>query len=252
MNRNALNQSVSQRYIESAEFYEILSEHEWSLKKPSISEFIRSSSISAADPIIDIGSGTGIGLELINEVLPDSENLVAIEPSAIMRVGLMTRLLANKKLCEKVSVFPGSFHEFSFPNKLSIILMMGVIGFFDEHTRKDIWKILAEKMDKKGLIFFDVMMIDRPQEVSERQLACKQVGSSFYEVWLKGAPMDDEMQHWTLIYLVTDGTKSVRKFELSYGWFAFGFEQIIRETKEFGFKLKQLTKTSLPTAVLYF
>lgn len=245
---NHMNSAVPEPYIQSGEFYEILSEEEWNLRREAIASELRTVPVNAG-PVIDVGAGTGRGVELIAETLSRT-NIIAIEPSSVMRVGLMSRIMASKKLRQRVTVFSDRVQDINLPERLSAVFILGSIGFIDESARQEMWRSLAKKLDANGLIIVDVMMIDKPQTVSPRQIACEQVGSYFYEIWMEGSPVDDKLVRWTLTYRVRDEYSVLRSFKLNYGWFAFGLEQIEYETSELGFNFTQLSQTSLPTGVL--
>ena len=242
--------SIPESYVESGEFYEILSEDEWALRSDAIENQLKSIPLSS-DPIIDIGAGTGRGIELINKVLPGAD-IIAIEPNAVMRVGLMSRIMANKGLIDKVNIIPDFLQNYTLPSKLSSVFMFGMLGFFDERSRIKLWDDLSSKLNKDGLIFIDTMMISKPMNVPLKRIANKKIGLFDYEIWMKGDVVDENLERWTITYLVKDEDKEIRNFNLSYGWYTFGLDKIEKESKEFGFKFKKLSETTLPTGVLYF
>jgi len=250
MTSSQANRVVPESFVQSAEFYDIMCEEEWNLRREAIaSELITIS--GNAGPVIDIGSGTGRGVELIAKTLPTA-NIIAVEPSSIMRAGLMSRIMASKDLRERVSVFPCRMQELDMPDNLSAVLLIGCIGFMDKSARRQMWRALSEKLDANGLIIVDVMMIDKAQSVSNRQVACVQIGRYFYEVWMEGFPVDENTERWTVTYLVRDECTVLSSFKLSYGWLAFGLKQIESEASEMGFSFTHLSQTSLPIGVLRF
>lgn len=241
--------SFQESYIESGEFYELLSEDEWLLRKKSIIDELRTLPKNSG-PVIDVGAGTGKGLEIINQVLPRAE-IIAIEPNPVMRIGLMTRIMSKRSLREMTTIFPGTFQNFTLPKKLSAVFMFGMIGYFDENSRMKIWKDLSKRLDRDGLIFIDTMMISKPEAVSLTRVVQKKIGSQFYEIWMCGDVIDENLERWTITHIIKQDDKEIKKFSISYGWYAFGLEKIEEEAKEFGLTFKKLSDTALPTGVLH-
>jgi len=187
----------SNAYVESVELYDIISDEQWKIRREAIVSELKTVPVNAG-PVIDVGAGTGQSLKLIAETLPTAQ-IIAIEPSAVMRVALMSRIMQNKKLRQQVTVFPGRFQDIVLPERLAAVTIFSVIGFFDESERQEMWGLLAKKLDPNGVIIVDVMMINKPQPVSRRQVARMQVGSHFYEAWMEGTPIDDKRMRFSYI-----------------------------------------------------
>jgi len=243
-----MNSFISDPYTQSGEFYDILSEEEWNLRREAIASELKTVPVNAG-PVIDVGAGTGQGVKLIAETLPTAQ-IIAIEPSAVMRVALMCRLMQSKELRQRVTVFPGRLQDIVLPERLAAVVILGTIGFINESDRQEMWRLLAKKLDPNGLIIVDIMIVNEPQPVSRRQAGRVRVGSYFYEVWIEGKPIDDKRMRWAVTYRVLDQHSVLRTFELEYDWFTFGLEQIAYETGNLGFNFTPLTETSLPTGVL--
>ncbi len=53
-------------------------------------------------PIVDIGAGTGLGTLLVADTVPGGE-VIAVEPSPILRAVLLSRLAADDGLRQRVT-----------------------------------------------------------------------------------------------------------------------------------------------------
>src|SRR4029079_8358665 len=95
------------------DFYDLLETAMWDTFGLQMLDVL--ADVDPADgPIIDVGSGTGIGLAYLRAAVPDAR-LVAIEPSKALRVALHTRLSEFTELREQTTVIPTTFGDAALP-----------------------------------------------------------------------------------------------------------------------------------------
>ena len=82
--------------------------------------------------VLDIGAGTGKTTVEMANMIPDKE-IIAIEPSAYMRIAFMAKLMEYSKFKEQITLLPVNIDSYSFQDTISGVMCMGVLG----HLKKD-------------------------------------------------------------------------------------------------------------------
>ncbi|PWU30666.1 class I SAM-dependent methyltransferase [Pseudomonas sp. RW407] len=237
----------SDPYALSAEFYDVLSEQQWLKRRDSISAALQE--IDPQGLILDVGAGTGPCVQVIADALPQAR-ILAVEPSAAMRAALLGRLMRSADLRQRVTVLAGTLEQVTLPPQLSAAVICGTLGYLDVLQRQCLWQQLSERLDERGIVIVDVMMLDTPQPVPLMQVACAEIGEHLYRVFLQGEPAGGDLMHWTLDYQVLAGNSVVRRFSAKHDWHTFGLEQVAQEAGVAGFVLEPLGDALIPAAVL--
>ncbi|HBQ1984121.1 class I SAM-dependent methyltransferase [Klebsiella pneumoniae] len=237
-------------YTQSAEMYDILSEQHWQSRRASVLNGLQTT-CPDAKTILDIGSGTGMALDVVMEAFPGAQ-VHAIEPSASMRIGLMTRILTDTRLRQQVTVHPCDIAQATLPAGIDIALVCGCVGFFEVPVRKELWSQLASLLTPNGAVLVDVMPISEPQQVSEFRAASVEVGEHRYDIWLSGQKVEDEpeIMRWHTRFEQHDGEVKIRSFSVERDWRTFSLDILIDEAAEAGFKALLLPDSPVPAALL--
>jgi SAM-dependent methyltransferase len=235
-------------YIQSAEVYDILSAPHWQARRESVRSALHGVQ-DLSEPILDVGAGTGTGLRIIADAVPHAM-IFALEPSASMRVGLMTKVLLDEELKRRVTVEACSIQEATLPNKLSAALVCGCIGYLDREERLDMWRTLADRIVPEGLVLADVMMLDRPQAVPSTKVTAVRVGGLQYEMWVAGTPGNDDIMLWDMGCRVLRDEQVVRSFHVIREWHTFGIGQLLEEAAAFGFRGEVVKDSPVPAVIL--
>ncbi|NUT85004.1 class I SAM-dependent methyltransferase [Pseudomonas corrugata] len=234
-------------YALSAEFYDVLCEQQWLQRRGPIAQALRS--VDPEGVILDVGAGTGPCVQVIADALPGAR-IIAVEPSAAMRAALVGRIMRNADLRQRVTVLAGSLDQVSLPPRLAAAVICGTIGYLDGAQRRQLWQQLAERLDERGIVIVDVMMLKAPQTVPLMQVANTRIGDHDYRVALQGEPAGGDLMHWTLDYQVLAGEQVIRRFQADHHWHTFGLEQVAEEAGLAGFVLEPLGDALIPAAVL--
>ncbi|WP_165491578.1 class I SAM-dependent methyltransferase [Stutzerimonas kirkiae] len=237
-------------YGQSAEIYDILSEQHWASRRTSVLDAFRTAS-PETELVLDIGSGTGVALGIIREAFPQAR-IHAIEPSASMRIGLMTRILADPQLRQKVTVHPHDIATAPLPSGIDVAMVCGCVGFFDEPARLALWPRLAAALSPTGIVLLDTMPLDRPQQVPESLVASADIGDHRFDIWLRGEPVEDDAQliRWHMRFDQSAGATRIRSFSVERDWRTLGLDTLLAETARAGFQARRLDDSPVPAALL--
>jgi uncharacterized protein YceH (UPF0502 family) len=229
--------ATSDAYGEAtAEFYDLLATGMWDNLGLELLDLL-----ADVDPnkgsLIDLGSGTGIGLPYLAAAVPDAE-LFAIEPSKAMRTALHARLTADDKLRVSTTVSPTTFAEARLPTHACALVASAALGHLNDSERSKLWSYIAERMPVGAPAVIGVLAPDRSLEVP---LVCYRqldVGNYVYEGWQSGEPLDDRTMLWTLTYKVLDGDDLIAEYTASARWRCDGVDDVRAEIEPYGLSLE--------------
>jgi uncharacterized protein YceH (UPF0502 family) len=189
-------------------------------------------------PIVDIGSGTGAGLDTLQTAVPGCA-VFAIEPSASMRAGLHARLADRADLAARTTVSPLAFAHAPLPQRACAVLASSVLGHFTPIERDSLWAYIATALPAGAPAVIGLLAPARPREVPMLQFAERRVGDYVYEGWRGGSPIDARRMRWTQRYLVVAGDGStVAEYHAETVWHCDGAADIQAEIAPFGLVLE--------------
>jgi uncharacterized protein YceH (UPF0502 family) len=223
----------------TAEFYDLLETAMWDTFGLQMLDVL--SGVDPADgPIIDVGSGTGIGLAYLRAAVPGAQ-LVAIEPSKAMRVALHTRLSEFTELREQTTVIPTIFGDAPLPERASAMVLSALIGHLSDEERTRLWSYVAEHTAPGAPVVVGVLPPDRPLRVGLVKYGERRVGGYVYEGWQSGVPLDELRMMWTMIYKVVDPASGtiVAEYTATAPWRCDGVDDIRREIAPYGLAMTE-------------
>ncbi|QOV33349.1 class I SAM-dependent methyltransferase [Streptomyces ferrugineus] len=214
-------------YGGAAEFYDLLAGPAWTRLGPLLRRALVG--VDPADgPLLDLGAGTGLSTEAAADAVPGAR-LIAVEPSAGMRIALATRLACRPGLAERVTVTAGTLTDVPLPDRLCAAVVLGVVGHLAPGERAALWRSLAERLAPGAPAVVDVLDRTAPPTRAPLRLTTRRVGDLEYESWSEGA--DDG---WTLTYRVRDGETVVREHAVPLPWSGIGIEALAGEAAAAG------------------
>ncbi|MBJ3813673.1 class I SAM-dependent methyltransferase [Shimwellia pseudoproteus] len=236
-------------YLISAEYYDVMSEQHWSARCKDLSDILQTVCGPVAT-IVDVGSGTGNGLALLNRQFPQAA-IHAVEPAAAMRIALMTRVLHDSRLRERVSIYPGTFEQLQEVDNIDLILVSGCIGFFTQAQRGRLWKSAARQLAPGGVILVDTMPLTVPHQVARSRVACTTLGCQRYEVFLQGEAVENsDLMRWEMQFIQYQGERLLRCNTVVRDWHTFGPGRILAEAAQAGLSGLVQADSAIPTVVL--
>ena len=223
----------------TAEFYDLLETAMWDNFGLQMLDVL--ASVDPADgPIIDVGSGTGIGLAYLRAAVPGAR-LIAIEPSKAMRVALHTRLSEFTELREQTTVIPTTFGDAPLPARASAMVLSALIGHLSDDERTRLWSYIAERTPPGAPVVIGVLPPARALQVDLVKYGERRIGDYVYEGWQSGVPVDERRMMWTMTYKVVDSSTgvTVAEYTASAPWRCDGADDIRREIAPYGLTMTE-------------
>ncbi|WP_233645010.1 Gfo/Idh/MocA family oxidoreductase [Streptomyces sp. BSE6.1] len=229
-------------YSPSAEFFDLVAaEHTATASAPAVAALLADADLSAG-PVVDIGAGTGLVTEAVARARPDAE-IIACEPSVGMRAVLTSRVFSDADLRTRVTVTADAAPDLDLPDRISVVLLCGVLGHLDAEARARLWRRLNRRLAPGGLVVVELMQFERPSTLPETRLATATAGRHRYEWSFAGAPDETEdgvMRLRSTWRVYRDGARQPeREVHDSYRWTPFALADVVAESG--------MTARTLPT-----
>ncbi|WP_186779346.1 Gfo/Idh/MocA family oxidoreductase [Streptomyces salinarius] len=229
-------------YSPSAEFFDLVAaEHTATASAPAVAALLADADLSAG-PVVDIGAGTGLVTEAVARARPDAE-IIACEPSVGMRAVLTSRVFSDADLRTRVTVTVDAAPDLDLPDRISVVLLCGVLGHLDAEARARLWRRLNRRLAPGGLVVVELMQFERPSTLPETRLATATAGRHRYEWSFAGAPDETEdgvMRLRSTWRVYRDGAgQPEREVHDSYRWTPFALADVVAESG--------MTARTLPT-----
>ena len=219
-------------YGETVEFYDLSALSQIGNKKIVLNKF--ADMVKDLDGIIlDIGAGTGkTTIEMANMIC--DKEIIALEPSAYMRTAFMARLMEHNEVKERISLLPIDVGKYSFRDKISGVMCMGVLG----HLKRDEQEKLLYKLELLEPKFFVAPVGSRISVATQGRLR--------YETYItdiKQVGMDQWT--WRLTYKVFCGKNIVSTVDSLMSWNYQSVEKILNQLTKMHFRTAKLSETLL-------
>ncbi|MFF2523477.1 Gfo/Idh/MocA family oxidoreductase [Streptomyces liangshanensis] len=220
-------------YTPSAEFFDLVAAgHTATSSVPAIVGLMAGADLGAG-PVLDIGAGTGLVTEAVARARPDAE-IIACEPAVGMRAVLTSRVFSDPDLRTRVTVTADAAPALDLPDRVSVVLLCGVLGHLDAAARSRLWGRLTPRLAPGGFVVVELMQFDRPVTLPETRLATATAGHQRYEWSFGGAPdaaEDGVMRLHSIWRVYRDGaTEPTREVHDSYRWAPFGLTDLEAES----------------------
>ncbi|MEU8728593.1 Gfo/Idh/MocA family oxidoreductase [Streptomyces tendae] len=229
-------------YTPSAEFFDLVAaEHTATASAPAVAALLADADLSTG-PVVDIGAGTGLVTEAVARARPDAE-ILACEPAVGMRAVLTSRVFSDPDLRSRVTVTADAAPDLDLPERVSAVLLCGVLGHLDAAGRALLWRRLNRRLAPGGLVVVELMQFEEPLTLPGTRLATATAGRHRYE-WSFGAAPDETEDgvlrlHSTWRVYREDATEAEREVHDSYRWEPFGLKDVVAESG--------MTARTLPT-----
>lgn len=108
---------------------------------------------AGAGPIVEIGAGTGYVTAILAAAA--GGEIFAVERSAAARAALMTRVVADPDLRERVTVVPGDFFAVALPDRWRGALAFHFLCQLNDEQRERFWPYVATHLAPGAPLYVD-------------------------------------------------------------------------------------------------
>lgn len=188
--------------------------------------------------VVDVGAGTGLATVVLAKSSPDSE-VIAIEPSASLRVGLLARVVDDPDLRRRVTVLPTDWVSAagSLTSGLARLTAINMIGHLDPDARHKLWELLAERLLPQGMAVIGLHPLTEPQVVPEQDFGGVQIGRLSYTGSGSAEPSGPGQVTWRLHWQVSDGAQVVMERRAVDRWWTVSPAMLEREAVAAGLRM---------------
>ncbi|MBM7412543.1 thiazolinyl imide reductase [Clavibacter michiganensis] len=235
-------------YGPAAELFDLAAAAHAELTAAAVCRLLDGRDLSAA-PVLDIGAGTGVIARAVARAHPEAR-VVAAEPSEPLRAVLTARILDADGLQERVTVTAGSAPDLDLPDRLSAVLLCGVLGHLDPGQRARLWERIAERLLPDGVVVVETMGLEPGTRVPESRLARTRVGDDEIEWWFRADPAPDGLLALRTRWRSREPGGREREVHDAYSWDPVGLEALAREAGMDLVRLPAAAGASLPLGAL--
>lgn len=221
----------------TAEFYDLLATGMWASFGVQLLDLLADADPTAG-PVVDVGTGTGVGLEHVRAAVPGA-TIWAIEPSKAMRTALHTRLLVDAELRAATTVVPFTLGAAPLPQRAGAVLVSAAYGHLSDAERDRLWRYVAQQLPPGAPAVVGVLPPERAVDVPPTRYRRLDVGAFTYEGWQHAEPVDDRTMTWTMTYKVLSGDELVAEHTAISHWRCDGVDDVRAEVVPFGLSLDE-------------
>ncbi|MFE9655589.1 class I SAM-dependent methyltransferase [Micromonospora sp. NPDC006431] len=221
-------------YAESGEFIDVLSQDAWRALRTPVTEALRHTWPDQG-PIVDIGAGTGLGTLVAARAVPDAE-VIAVEPSPILRAALLARVVVDEDLRRRVTVQATDAEGMALPARLGGVLAMNMIGHLAPDQRRQLWADLRPRLVPSAPLVVTLQPPSEPMTVPETSFGSVPIGRGSYEGSGGARPAGPDSVIWTMRYRVIDEDGAVeRELVAEYPWYVLSAQTLRHELAAAGY-----------------
>lgn len=169
--------------------------------------------LADAAVVLEIGAGTGQFTEAIAAGLPPGGEVFAVEPAAVMRAALATRLAALGD--PPVTILPDDALSARVDRELDAVVALNVLPHFDPEVRAATWARWVPALRPGGVVVVDVPAPQEAVAVPESVIPGRRLGRRCYDT-LAEATVDGDRLVWTMTYRVHEDGHVVSRDVVSF------------------------------------
>ncbi|KOT30513.1 hypothetical protein ADK41_32010 [Streptomyces caelestis] len=239
---------MSDPYERSAEYLDILIAESWEPLAPALADAL-SNVRARTGAVVDLGAGSGRGVRVICDALPQTP-VLAVEPSAAMRAVLLARVHEADELRERVTVVPGDCAGVDWPDGVRAVVALNMIGHLPPGQRRALWGRAARQLAPGGALVFNLAPPFTPVEVERVRTARVVVGELEYEGWASARPTGADEITWRMDYGVLRQGRPLAGASVEYRWWVTTEGALAAEVAEAGLVLRRTGDSGLGLCVL--
>jgi SAM-dependent methyltransferase len=193
--------------------------------------------------IAEIGSGTGQFTEVLLKNLPPGGEIFAVEPAAVMRAALATRLTALGN--PPVTILADDAMTTQVDGPLDAVVLLHVLTHFPPTERKALWAHWAPRLKPGGLVIVDIQAPQALLAVPPTVVPGRRLGRRYYDT-ISEATVDGDNLIWTMTYRIHENGRILFQESVSFPSYVASNEVLHTELHDAGYE----PISPLPSGVL--
>ncbi|MFF4144838.1 class I SAM-dependent methyltransferase [Streptomyces sp. NPDC001698] len=239
---------MSDPYERSAEYLDIMIAEAWEPLAPALAEVL-SVVRDGTGVVVDLGAGSGRGVRVICDALPQVP-VLAVEPSAAMRAVLLARVHEDGELRKRVTVVHGDCASTDWPDGVRAVVALNVIGHLPPDQRRALWNRAARQLAPGGVLVFNITPPFAATEVERVRMAHVAIGELEYEGWASARPSGADEITWRMDYRVLSQGRVLAADSVQYRWWVAAEDALAAEVAQAGLALRRVGDPGLGLCVL--
>ncbi|MFG1796205.1 class I SAM-dependent methyltransferase [Nocardia sp. NPDC049149] len=225
-------------YGDAAEFYDIAGRPYWKPRATALANAMTPAA-QTNSPIVDVGAGTGLVVEIVGAALADVP-ILAIEPSPAMRAALASRVQADPALARRVTIAATTLEETALPDRLGGVVACGVLGYLTPQDRHRLWQLLADRLAPGCRAVVDAAPFPATRTVRPIRVGAARFGECRHEIWLGSRPaaVSGRIELTTICRVLRDD-RTVRESISTQEWWAMDMRTILAEATAAGLQCRR-------------
>lgn len=186
-------------------------------------------------PVVDVAAGLGAALKTLADMTSDA--LYAVEPSAYMRVGLMTTVAGDEVLRERVTILPGTLRQIGdrLPERLGGLVVLSALGHFEPPELEALWRFAARRLVPGGQLVLGLQPPLEPAEIPWTDFGESRIGTLTYRTAGAASIISDDRACWTMRWTIHDAAGvELERREASTWWAIVGPRQVTEAANAVG------------------
>lgn len=196
-------------YDANAEYYDLITGDRFAQLAAVVDGWTPELDVEVDLPVLDIGAGTGrMTRHLARRLAP--RPVVSVEPSRGLRAVLVTRLMDDGALADRVTVLPLTLAEAlpHLPERIAGGVAFGMVPHLSPAERRQLLEGLAERLDPGGSLLLEVMPPYTADPVPLTPMGTFTSGGHVIDCTMQAEQTGASQLEWTMRYRrsTADGT----------------------------------------------
>lgn len=218
-------------YEASGEFIDVLSGPAWQELRDPVRAALRGVS---QGPVVDVGAGTGLGTRVLAEACPTAA-VLAVEPSPVLRAVLLSRVVSDADLRERVTVVAGDALGADLPDHIGAVTALNMLGHLSPGERRTFLRRVADRLLPAAPLVVNLSPPAQAVAVPYTTFGAVRVGRHLYEGGGAAEPSGADTVTWRMRYRVLDTTGAVvREASIDYPWQVISAADLLAELADVG------------------
>lgn len=199
--------------------------------------------------VVDMASGVGSALPMLRRL--GADQLFAVEPSAAMRVGLMTTVASDEALMRTTTVVAAPMPDAvaTLPDEWSAAQMLNALGHLSDDERAALFEAVGQRLRHGGRFVVTLQPPDHVTSVPWADFAAVRVGEHRLSTRGQAEPLDESRVLWTMEWSLTNEEGSlIDRRTAHYPWRVLNRAQLTEETQACGLAVVDGAGTDLAIA----